>query len=97
MADIPEKAETVEVVVDGKECSVDDPARGRVRVGPWGLHAREGQEDVKVGFTGIYIRDGQTRVSINLWKPFLGCALFVLLFVAAITAVIVGVVKWLMR
>lgn len=97
MAEPEEKSEPIEIVLDGETLRVDDSKRGRNRVGSDGAGAGYGKDGVKVGYTGIYFRDGQRQVSISFWKPFVGCVVFVLLFVAAITAVIVGVVKWLIR
>jgi hypothetical protein len=52
---------------------------------------------VKVSWTGIRVRDGKTNLNISVWKPMIGCGFAVLVFVALLTAVVVGIVKLMMK
>ncbi len=85
--------EKAEVEIDGVSVHVTGEDGERVDIGPGGIHVRDNDSEVKVSWSGIRIRDGKTNLNISVWKPLVGCALASIVFVALLTAVIVGIVK----
>ena len=81
------------VEIDGASVRVTGDKGETVNIGPAGIHVKDGDSEVKVGWTGIRVHDGRTKVNISVWKPLVGCGLGVIVFVAILTAVIVGIVK----
>ena len=86
-----------QVEIDGASVHVTGEKGERVDVGPGGVHIKDGDSEVKVSWTGIRVRDGKTNLNISVWKPMIGCGFAVLVFVALLTAVVVGIVKLMMK
>jgi len=86
-----------QVEIDGASVRVTGARGERVDVGPGGVHVTDGSSEVKVSWTGIRVRDGKRDLNITVWKPLVGCGVAILIFVALLTAVIVGVVKLMIR
>lgn len=92
-----DEKERARVEIDGASVHVIGEKGERVEVGPGGVHVRDGDSEVKVSWTGIRVRDGKTNLKISVWKPMIGCGVAILVFVALLTAVIVGIVKLMMK
>jgi hypothetical protein len=92
-----DEKERARVEIDGASVHVTGEKGERVEVGPGGVHVTDGDSEVKVSWTGIRVRDGKTNLNITVWKPMIGCGVAILVFVALLTAVIVGIVKLMIR
>lgn len=84
------------VEIDGASIHITGDKGEEVKVGPGGVHVKDGDAEVKVSWTGIHMRDGKTKLNINFWKPLLGCGFGLIIFAAAITIVVVGIIKLMM-
>lgn len=89
-----DKNET-QVDFSGASIHVREADGEEVTVGPGGVHVKDGESEVHVSWTGVRIQDGKTHLNVSFWKPLLGCAVISILLVAALTAVVVSVVKLL--
>lgn len=92
-----ENEKSEEVKIDGISVEINGKKGEKVSIGPGGIHVLDGDDEVRVGWDGIRIRDGRTRLRVSFWKPLVGCAVFVLLFAAALTALVVGIVRLMLR
>ena len=84
------------VEIDGASVRIDGDEGEKVRIGPGGLHVKDGESEVKVSWAGVRVVDGRTRLSISFWKPLVGCGAILVLLAAIVTAVVVGIVKLMM-
>ncbi len=87
------KTEEARVEINGASIHVSDGKGETVNVGPGGVHVKDGDSEVKISWTGIRVRDGTTNLNISVWKPLVGCGAALVVFVAILTAVVVGIVK----
>lgn len=81
------------VEIDGVSVHVTGDQGETVDIGPGGIYVKDGEDEVKVSWTGVRIRDGKTKVQISLVKPLIGCGLGLIVLAAALTAVVVAVIK----
>jgi hypothetical protein len=81
------------VEIEGASLHVTGDQGETVDIGPGGIYVKDGEDEVKVSWTGVRIRDGKTRVQISLIKPLIGCTLGLIVFAAALTAVVVTVIN----
>ena len=87
----------VDVDISGVSIHVKGKKGEEVNVSPAGIYVKDGDSVVNIGFSGIKIQDGTTHLKFSVWKPLVACGVSLLIFVALLTAVIVGVVKLMMR
>ena len=92
-----EEKTTGEVEIDGVSVNVTGDKGEKVEIGPGGIHLSDGDSEVNVSCFGIRIKDGKKKLNITLWKPIVGCGVIILVFFALLTAVIVGIVRLMIK
>lgn len=83
------------VEVGGPSVNVTGDKGEKVRVGPGGVHVKDGNSEVKVTWTGVRVRDGETDINISVWKPLVCCGVAAIVFMAILTAVVMSIVKYM--
>jgi hypothetical protein len=78
----------------GDECVEFHGDEGEwAHIGSNGIHIKDGDAEVRINWAGIRIKDGKASLNLTIWKPLIGCATAILLFVALLTAIVAGIIR----
>ena len=88
--------EKARVEVGGGSVNVTGEKGEKVHVGPGGVYVKDKDSEVRVNWTGVRVRDGETNIDVSFWKPLVCCGVAAIVFIAILTAVVVGIAKYMM-